>query len=119
MWKPGQSGNPKGRLSEKLFADAVRMAASEKEPATGKRKLRLIAEKLVAQAIAGEGWAIQQVADRLDGKPAQESTVTVHDKRIPTDWARDELVRIVHDEGSGGNGAAKTNGRRDGPDQVH
>jgi glutathione peroxidase len=36
--------------------------------------MRVIAEKLVEQAIAGEGWAIQQVADRIDGKPAQLST---------------------------------------------
>ena len=38
--------------------------------------MRVIAEKLVEQAIAGEGWAIQQVADRIDGKPAQEQHVS-------------------------------------------
>ena len=54
--------------------------------------MRVIAEKLVEQAIAGEGWAIQQVADRIDGKPAQEQ----HAQRSITsmtdsDCTRDEL----------------------------
>lgn len=34
-------------------------------------KLRQIADKLVEQAIAGEGWAIKEVADRVDGKVPQ------------------------------------------------
>ena len=77
-WKPGQSGNPKGRKVEKLFADALRMALSEEDQATGKRKLRMIAEKMVAEAVRGEAWAITAVADRLDGKPGQSIDVTEH-----------------------------------------
>lgn len=78
-WKPGQSGNPRGRLSEKLFADAVRIAVNEEDPISGKRKLRRIAEKLVELALEGEAWAIQQVADRLDGKPAQSIDAQLSD----------------------------------------
>lgn len=80
-FKPGQSGNPRGRLPEKQVADAIRVAVSEDDPKTGKRKLRVIADKLVAQAMAGEMWAIGMIADRLDGKPATEQTVTVNDNR--------------------------------------
>jgi AAA domain len=47
-WKPGQSGNPRGRLTEKLFADAVRLAVNA-DDGTGQRKLRRIAE-IVASA---------------------------------------------------------------------
>ena len=36
------------------------------------RKLRRIAEKLVECAMKGEGWAISQVADRIDGKATAE-----------------------------------------------
>jgi hypothetical protein len=103
VWKPGQSGNPHGRRSEKLIADAIRIAVFEEDPATGKRKLRLIAEKLVTAAINGEGWAIQQIADRLDGKPAQESTMTIDDKRDATDWTNDELIAFLNDARARGN----------------
>lgn len=118
-WQKGQSGNPRGRLTEKVFADAIRIAVNEQDAATGKRKLRLIAEKLVEEAINGESWAIQQVGDRLDGKPAQESTVTIDDKRDATDWTRDELVAFLNDARNGSNGAAKANGRGREPDSVH
>lgn len=35
-----------------------------------------IADKLVELAIAGTPWAIQEVANRLDGKPAQSVNLT-------------------------------------------
>lgn len=72
-------GRPKGAWSEKRFKDALLLAVTE-DSGDGRPNLRVIAEKLVESAKAGEGWAIQQVADRIDGKPAQdvniESTVT-------------------------------------------
>lgn len=72
-FEKGQSGNPGGRPKEKAFADALRIAVNVEVENEGekKKKLRLIAERLVAEAMAGESWAVQQVADRLDGKPAQ------------------------------------------------
>jgi hypothetical protein len=65
---------PRGVWSDKQFRNALQLAVNE-EDARGKKKLRAIAEKLVEQAMAGEGWAIEQVASRLDGKPAQEISV--------------------------------------------
>jgi hypothetical protein len=41
-------------------------------PATKKRKLRLIVEKLVEKAIEGDNWCIGQIGDRLDGKPKKK-----------------------------------------------
>jgi hypothetical protein len=63
--------------------------------------MRVIAEKLVEQAIAGEGWAIQQVADRIDGKLAQEQHVS-YEKHDDSDWTRDELLAIINDARTGG-----------------
>jgi hypothetical protein len=45
------------------------------------RKLRRIAEKLVECAMKGEGWAISQVADRIDGRPKQESDFSIASTR--------------------------------------
>lgn len=72
-FQKGKSGNPGGQPKEKAFADAVRVAVNRvDETDTEKRKkLMLLADKLVSCALNGEGWAMQQIADRLDGKPAQ------------------------------------------------
>lgn len=117
-WQKGQSGNPRGGPKDKAFADALRLAVNENHP-SGKRKLRVIAEKLVEQALDGQGWAIQQVADRLDGKPAQESTVTLDDKRDSTDWTRTELVAFLNDARESSTRTAPTNGSASEPDSVH
>jgi hypothetical protein len=75
-WKKGQSGNPLGRLpGEKQFADQLRIVLAEpvdKNDPKSVRKIRRIAEKLVECAMKGEGWAISQVADRIDGKATAE-----------------------------------------------
>jgi len=59
------------------------------------------------------------LADRLDGKPAQESTVTIDDKRDATDWSRSELVAFLNDARAGSNGTAAKDGRGGKPDKVH
>ena len=70
-FQPGQSGNPAGRTSEKLFTDAIRKAAFLEDPVKKKRRLDLIAEKLVQKAMAGDNSCIGQIGDRLDGKPKE------------------------------------------------
>ena len=68
-WQPGQSGNPLGRAAEpKPFTDAIKRALAQTDGA----KLRKIAETLINRAAEGESWAIQQLADRLEGKPKQQ-----------------------------------------------
>lgn len=56
---------------ERLFSDALRVAALMKERKSGKTRLRLIAERLVKEAEAGNVVAMKEVADRLEGKVAQ------------------------------------------------
>ena len=100
-FKKGQSGNPNGAWVEKPFRDALRM---EIAAADGDVKvLRTIAQKLLERACEGDLHAITAVADRLDGKPAQESTVTVDSKRDASDWSRDELVAFLNDHRAGSN----------------
>lgn len=109
----GRSGKPK----DKPYAEALRMELA----AAGDdlKRLRRIAAKHLEIAEAGDLQAINALADRLDGKPAQESTVTIDDKRDATDWTRDELVAFLNDARNGSNGTAKANGRSDEPDSVH
>ena len=97
-WPRGQSGNPLGRRSDKPFADALRVelaAAGENQ-----KELRKIARNLLKLASSESTDAlpaILAVADRLDGKPAQESNVTV-EKRDATDWSIGELVAFLREE---------------------
>ena len=61
-------GRPIGSMNrQKPFADALRVALLS----GGGRRLRIIAERLAEKAEQGDLAAIQQIADRLDGKCAQ------------------------------------------------
>ena len=119
-FQKGNRANPGGRPKDKPFADALRMelaAAGEDHKA-----LRLIARNLIDLAQKAELTAlpaINAIADRMDGKPAQESTVTIDDKRDATDWTRDELVAFLRNTATGGAGTAEEDGRGGKPDRVH
>ena len=61
-------GRPIGSVNrQKPFTDALRVALLS----GGGRRLRIIAERLAEKAEQGDLGAIQQIADRLDGKCAQ------------------------------------------------
>jgi ribosomal protein L17 len=73
-FQKGISGNPKGPGLQKPFNDALRMeiaAAGDNHKA-----LRKIANKLVEMAIDGDIRAIKEIADRLDGRPVQQTKLT-------------------------------------------
>ena len=66
-------GAPLGNTNaskSKPFWHAIDRACAQED---GKR-LRKAAEKLLDAAAAGEDWAIKELGDRLDGKPAQAIT---------------------------------------------
>lgn len=83
-----------GRKAEKPFRDALRMeiaALGDSDP----KALRAIARKLLERAADGDMQAIRELADRTDGKPTQESSVTLQ-KHSATDWTREELAAFLH-----------------------
>jgi hypothetical protein len=91
-WQPGQSGNPTGRARSKPFAEALKRAIAQNDA----KKLRAIAEKLLEKAAEGEGWAIRELADRLDGKAHQSisgpeggAVLAVIERRIVNDSPAD------------------------------
>ena len=67
-FEPGHSGNPAGGAKVKRFYAALDRAIIQEDS----KRLRKAAEKLLTEAANGESWAIQMLADRLDGKPAQQ-----------------------------------------------
>lgn len=119
-FEKGKSGNPGGRKSDKPFADALRMELAA--AGNDHKALRLIAKNLIDLAQKAELAAlpaINAIADRLDGKPAQESTVTIDDKRDATDWTRAELVTFLRNAATDSAGVTETEGRGGKPDRVH
>jgi hypothetical protein len=98
-FKKGVSGNPGGRSREKIFTDALRLELNRVDPTDKdkRKKIHRLAEKLVECAIEDkQGWAFQQIVDRLEGKPAQaiEHSSTV-DNRTVAQFTDDELEAIL------------------------
>lgn len=58
--------------AEKPFRDAVSRAIAQDDSL----RLRKAAEKLLDLAAQGESWAVKELADRMDGKPAQQTVIT-------------------------------------------
>ena len=50
---------------------AIEQALEQKSKADGMEMLRMLATKLIEQAMEGEQWAMLEIGNRLDGKPAQ------------------------------------------------
>jgi hypothetical protein len=100
-FQKGHAANPLGRGVEKPFADALRLEIAAVGP--DQRALRAIARNLLRMAQNQRGTtalpAVLALADRLDGRPSQESMVTVV-KRDASDWSRDELVAFLQDAAS-------------------
>lgn len=67
----GQPGNDNATKSRPFWLTVTRAIAQEDG-----RRLRQAAEKLLDQAAAGEPWAINALADRLDGKPHQSTDIS-------------------------------------------
>ena len=97
-FKKGISGNPGGKSREKIFTDALRLELNRIDPSDKdkRKKINRLAEKLVECAIDDkQGWAFQQIADRLEGKPVQVVDATVDDNRTLHQFSDAELSAIL------------------------
>jgi hypothetical protein len=91
----GYMGRPIGSMNrQKPFADALRLASLS----GGGRRLRIIAERLAEKAEQGDLQAIQQIADRLDGKCAQ----VIERGDAPMEAMTDQQLMAIIQEGSRG-----------------
>jgi ribosomal protein L17 len=85
-FKPGKSGNPKGRPRKgetltNLLREKIETPKTPRERLTRKEK---IIEKLIALAEAGDLAALKYLFDRLDGRPTESIELTdgVIDQRL-------------------------------------
>lgn len=71
--QPGNTNAKKG----KDWQLAIRKALALHSGGEGATKgLEKIAKKLIAAAENGDAWALKELGDRIDGKPAQSMTVS-------------------------------------------
>jgi hypothetical protein len=86
-WRPGQSGNPKGRpkkgdsMAEFLRAGLdeihpVEQRLAEKEGREPRTNRQIIKERLYAKAIAGDAKSIDSLLNRIEGKPRSSVEVS-------------------------------------------
>ena len=69
-FKSGESGNPEGLKKTTFIRDCfVRLNAQ-----SDGNMVRQVCEKVVQLAKEGEPWAVQELFNRLDGKPPQAIT---------------------------------------------
>ena len=59
----------------KLWKEAIKRALSKRANGSTIDGLDMLANKLVEAADCGDPWALKEIGDRIDGKPAQSVTV--------------------------------------------
>ena len=71
-FKMGVSGNPNGRpKGSSSIKDILRRVGEEIGTKDGESKLEAIMRKVFIEAIDGKSWAVQFLADRLEGRPKE------------------------------------------------
>ena len=85
QFKPGVSGNPKGRPPKvRTIPDILRKIGEEDGLKDGsKTKLDVVMTRVFGYALEGKPWAVQFIADRTEGKALE---------RVQTHEVKDELI---------------------------
>ena len=93
--QPGNQNNVKG----KRWQQAIDRALAKRCKGDGIAALDELAERLLQEAQAGEGWALKELGDRIDGKAAQSigliASVTT---KKAADLTDDELAEKIANE---------------------
>lgn len=86
-WKPGQSGNPKGRPPKGWsWAELLEEVGEQVEEKSGKKFKELVSKRLWVECVNGNISAIKELMNRMDGMPIQKNILGGDDDRpIPID----------------------------------
>ena len=110
-WKPGESGNPKGR-PKGVGADALLKQLTQEikrtiDPITGKRRDMTIEEgigwQLISKALRGDLRAIELYYERTQGKPLQK--IETEPNEAMSDLNR--IMREIQESNGNGNGTKR------------
>ena len=93
-FKPGQSGNPKGRPKSITLSEAYRKELSKIVPndPEGRTYAEVLAEKMREKAFSGDVQALREMADRTEGKPRQTVALSV-ERREQLEAAVEGIMR--------------------------
>ncbi len=93
-FKPGQSGNPKGRPKSITMSEAYRRELAKVDPndAQGRAFAEVLAEQMIIKARSGDVQAIKEITDRTEGKAKQTVTLSM-DKRDQLEQAVQGIIR--------------------------
>jgi hypothetical protein len=99
-FKPGQSGNPKGRPKSLTLSEAYRreLAKVDESDPDKRTYAELLAEQMIVKAKGGDVAALREIADRTEGKARQTINLTV-EKREQLERAIDGIMREAEQAG--------------------
>lgn len=94
-FKPGQSGNPRGRAPRgQTFAETLRTElAAERAGLTNRER---IARVVVAKAVKGDLDAVKWIVERIDGKVPDRVEADVDARFAPAIDERTRLAVLAH-----------------------
>ncbi len=105
-----EKGN-RAAAKSKLFDQTLRRAIAQEDGL----RLREAANQLLTQAAAGEPWAIEMLATRLDGRPPQQIDMNLSDERTE-DMSDASLLDIAR---RGRDGTAESQASPQEPSKLH
>ena len=89
-FKPGQSGNPKGRpKGSTSIADILRRIGKEPGTLDGMDKAEVVWRKVYQFAIEGKAWAVEFIANRTEGKAVER--IALEAKQTPWEIMNDVI----------------------------
>lgn len=113
--QPGNNNAANGKLCRDALRKALVVYKSKDRGVKKKQVLAKIFEGLIELALDGERWAIEEISNRLDGKPTEH--VEVADLAITADELSDDQLAAI--AASGGTTTSTKTRRKGGPSSVH
>jgi hypothetical protein len=94
---PGKSGNAGGRPRTSILSDAYREILQKAYPDDVEQRTyaQIIAVTVAEQAVRGNTRAIQELADRTEGKPCAAVEVISPSENLPVEMLTDQQLKEI------------------------